>query len=183
MANYNSPAPRHSSDTVSKMFPTSHRGSHCYGKSWAKIKVVQRSSQVSVETWWSHTCLKGLIYLPPLASSLFHNIFSASSSGSAQTSCNWPRQWKVIEWRNEARDVGKKKKKEKKGLFSLGSRLKMEHISASDSKQNSTRVNELSHTLGSAEQGEGDLWFLLLTLLLHAAQAKLIYVALRAGLK
>lgn len=77
----------------------------------------------------------------------------------------------------------KKKEKEKKGLFSLGSRLKMEHINASDSKQNSTRVNELSHTLGSAEQEEGDLRFLLLTLLLHAAQAKLIYVALRAGLK
>lgn len=58
---------------------------------------------------------------------------------------------------------------EAKVLFSLGISLKRERRSTSDSRQNSACVNELSHTLGSAEQEEkGDLGFLFLTLLLHA---------------
>ena len=73
---------------------------------------------------------------------------------------------------------------EAKVLFSFGSRLRRESRSTFDSKQNSAHMNELSHTLGSAKQEEKeDLWFLFLTLLLHALQAKLIYVSVHAGLK
>lgn len=178
MANYNSQSP-HPSDTISKMFPTSHRGSHCYGKSWAKIKVVQRSSQASVETWWSRTSLKGLIYLPV---PYFITFLVLPLPVLPKPPATGQDNERLLS--EEMRQgMWKKINKEKKGLFSLGSRLKMEHISTFDSKQNSTCVNELSHTLGSAEQEKGDLWFLLLTLLLHAAQAKLIYGAIHAGLK